>query len=201
MDWLALVTTAMLAFAGYSFSLAPGVTLGFSGIFSTSAMYGGVPHPPGYPLWTCYAWAFTKLLPFGDMAWRVAVSSAAATALACGLIAWLVAKESEALLQQPASRQKFSAAEQAWTQLISGCGAGLVFGFSGSVWQRAVIADVWPLTLLLLVLFLGLMRRWIHSPQRRHFLFAAFLVFGAGADEQSCTSRTGSGHSRSHSRG
>src|SRR6185436_4842503 len=88
-DRLCCAATAVLTFAVYLFTLAPNVTLGFSGIFSVGAMYGGVAHPPGYPLWTCYAWVFTKLLPFGNVAWRVALSSATASALACGLIALL----------------------------------------------------------------------------------------------------------------
>ena len=62
-DWLSFGVTTALALTVYLMTLAPEVTLGFAGIFSVGAMYGGVPHPPGYPLWTMSAWLFVKLLP------------------------------------------------------------------------------------------------------------------------------------------
>lgn len=80
-DWLSFGLTATFALSGYWLTLAPDVTLGSSGIFSAGAMYAGVPHPPGYPLRTIYAWLFTKLLPFSNIAWRVAASSAVASLL------------------------------------------------------------------------------------------------------------------------
>src|SRR5439155_21267722 len=86
-DWLSFWITTGLALAVYVYTLAPEVTLEFSGILSTGAMYAGVPAPPGYPLWTLYAWLFTVLLPVGNIAWRIAVSSAVAAAVACGVVA------------------------------------------------------------------------------------------------------------------
>src|SRR5438309_9695195 len=91
-DWLTFCITGFIMFAAYLFTLAPEVTRGFSGIFSTGAMYAGVPHPPGYPVWTIYAWLFTELLPVSNIAWRVAVSSAVAGALTCGLVAVMVSR-------------------------------------------------------------------------------------------------------------
>ena len=85
-DGLSFAITSLLAFSVYLLTLAPDVTLEFSGLMSTGAMYAGVPHPPGYPVWTLYSWCFTKLLPFSNIAWRVAVGSAVASALACGLV-------------------------------------------------------------------------------------------------------------------
>jgi hypothetical protein len=179
-DWLAFVLTAFVAFAVYVFTLAPEVTLGFSGVFSTGAMHGGVAHPPGYPVWTCYAWMFTKLIPVGSIAWRVGMSSAVATALACGLIAMLVSIEGAIWLKALAPDGQLTRRARAATRVVSGCTGGLVFGFSGPVWQRAVLADAWAMTLLLLVLFLFLMRRWAHSPRRNGLLFAAMMTYGMG---------------------
>ena len=42
----------------------------------------------GISAFDTWAWVFTKLLPFSNIAWRVAVSCAAAGALACGVIAF-----------------------------------------------------------------------------------------------------------------
>ena len=37
---------------------APDVTLEDSGELSVGSYYAGVPHPPGYPVWTLYTWLF-----------------------------------------------------------------------------------------------------------------------------------------------
>src|SRR6266545_6160806 len=89
-DWWSFAITTAIALSAYLFTLAPNVTLEFSGILSTGAMYAGVPHPPGYPLWTIYSWLFIKLIPLSNIAWRVAVGSAVAAAVACGLTAMMV---------------------------------------------------------------------------------------------------------------
>src|SRR6188472_4529749 len=75
-DWIAFGITALLSFIGYWLTLAPQVTLEDSGELAVASMYAGVPHPPGYPVWTIYTWMFTKILPFSNVAWRVGVSSA-----------------------------------------------------------------------------------------------------------------------------
>ena len=79
-DWLAFLAATLVTLAVYLFTLAPNVTLEDSGELATASMYAGVPHAPGYPFWTIYSWAFTKLIPFGNIAWRVGVSSAMAAA-------------------------------------------------------------------------------------------------------------------------
>jgi Protein O-mannosyl-transferase TMEM260-like len=83
---LSFGTTTLLALTIYFLTLTPEVGLWNEGNFSTGADYAGVQMPPGYPLWTLWAWTFIKLLPFSNIAWRAAFSSAAAGALACGLI-------------------------------------------------------------------------------------------------------------------
>ena len=62
-DWLALTFTSAVVALLYVFTLAPEVTLEDSGELVTAAYYGGVPHPPGYPIWTLYSWFWTNLLP------------------------------------------------------------------------------------------------------------------------------------------
>ena len=62
-------------------------------------MYASVTNPPGYTLWTLYPWAFTKILPFSSMAWRVAVSSAVAAAFSAGIIGLMVSRGSSLILE------------------------------------------------------------------------------------------------------
>src|SRR4051794_5188994 len=89
-DWLSLLLTTVLVFIGYMYTLAPDLTLQDSGELAVGSFYAGVPHPPGYPVWTIYTWFFTKIIPLGNIAWRVGVSSAFAGALTCGVIALMV---------------------------------------------------------------------------------------------------------------
>ncbi len=169
---------SVLAFTGYFITLAPDVTLGFSGIFATGAFYAGVPHPPGYPVWTLYAWVFTNLLPFSNIAWRAAVSSAVAGALACGVIALLVSRGGAMLLDGTRGLTRLPPREENLLRVATGCVAGLGFGFNGASWSTAVTADVWPLSLLLLSLVLTSLLRWLYTPKRTRHLLAASFLFG-----------------------
>jgi hypothetical protein len=177
-DWLSFGATTLLALLVYLLTLAPDVDLEFSGIFSTGAMYGGVPHPPGYPLWVLWARVFTKLLPFSNMAWRVAVSSAVAGALVCGLIALMVSRGGAAILEQMPDHQRLRPKEEKWLRAICGYAAGMVFGLNGAFWPRAVIVNVWPLSILLLCIVLCLLMCWSSQPELKRYLYAAALVYG-----------------------
>lgn len=177
-DRHAFLLTTLLAFAGYWFSLAPNVTLEMSGLFSTGAMYAGVPHQPGYPAWTLYSWLWTKVLPFGPIAWRVSVGSAAASAVACGLVAMAVTRVAPRLFTRSASAQRLTATQQNVLRMAGGSVAGLVFGFSSEVWGKAVVADVWAFSLLLFVALLSLLFHWSLAPQRRWPLYGAFFLYG-----------------------
>ena len=98
-DWLALLIAFGVVWAIYLFTLAPEETLEDSGELCTGAFYAGIPHPPGYPFWTIYAWVWTKLLPIGNVAWRVEVGESFAAAMACGLVALMVSRGSSMLME------------------------------------------------------------------------------------------------------
>src|SRR5215470_16910941 len=97
-DWLTFILTFFTVWAVYFATLAPEVTLEDSGELVTGSMYAGIPHPPGYPVWTIYSWLWTALVPVGNMAWRVALAEATASALACALISLLVSRGSSFLI-------------------------------------------------------------------------------------------------------
>src|SRR4051812_43036105 len=63
------------AFALYIATLAPSVMPGDYAEFQFSAAILGVPHPTGYPLYILLGKLFT-MLPVGDVAYRVNLSSA-----------------------------------------------------------------------------------------------------------------------------
>lgn len=177
-EWLSFGATTLLALLVYLFTLIPDVGLDNSGVWSTAAAYGGVSSPPGYPLWTLWAWVFTKLLPFSNIAWRVAVSSAVASALVCGVIALMVSRGGTDILDQMPDIQRLKPREEKWLRAICGYVAGMVFGLNGAFWPQAVIIAVWPLSILLLCLVLCLLMRWNFQPELKRYLYAAALVYG-----------------------
>src|SRR2546422_1425524 len=75
-DWLTFGITTLIVFIGYYLTLAPDLTLEDSGELAVGSFYAGVPHPPGYPVWTIFTWLFTVLDPVSNVAWRLAVAFA-----------------------------------------------------------------------------------------------------------------------------
>src|SRR5258707_4176703 len=98
-DWLTFLITFAAVWIGYYLTLAPELTLEDSGELATGSFYAGIPHPPGYPVWTIYTWFWTVLLPIKNIAWRVALGEATGGALAAGLLSMLVSRGSSLLME------------------------------------------------------------------------------------------------------
>ena len=177
-DWLSFCLCWILTLAIYLATLSPEVTLEMSGILATAANYGGVAHPPGFPLWTLYAWLFKTLLPFSNIAWRIAVSSAVATSLSNGMIALLVSRIGKTIAEELARTGILTTSKIWWLRFICGVIAGACYGFNGLTWQTAVVVDTKPLSICLFSIVLCLLVRWAYAPNDRHYLYGAFLAFG-----------------------
>lgn len=176
-DGMSFVATTLVALAVYLFTLAPEVTASWSGLMSTSAMYGGVASPAGYPVWTIYSWLFIKLLPFSNIAWRVAMGSAVAGGMASGLVALMVSRSGKFLFQEIPSFEQFGAIERNLVRIVCGCVAGLGLGSSGRFWNESAYLDYWTFTVLLFVMVLYLLMRWAETGRRR-LCWLAFFVYG-----------------------
>ncbi len=98
-DWLTFLISFAAVWIGYYLTLAPELTLEDSGELAVGSYYAGIPHPPGYPVWTIYTWLWTVLLPVGNIAWRVALGEATGGALAAGLLGLLVSRGSSLLME------------------------------------------------------------------------------------------------------
>ncbi|HWV99634.1 MAG TPA: DUF2723 domain-containing protein [Candidatus Acidoferrum sp.] len=178
LDWFIFGMTTVVTLAVYLLTLAPEVTLEFSGIFATGAKYAGVPHPPGFPVWTLYAWLFAVLLPFSNIAWRVAVSSAVAGALTCGVAAMMVSRGGAVMLDGIRGLRRCKPKEERWVRTVAGFVAGMTFGLDRVVWSQAVIVEAWTLSLLLFSLVLCLLMRWTYRSEQTRYLYAALFVYG-----------------------
>ncbi|PYJ01218.1 MAG: DUF2723 domain-containing protein, partial [Verrucomicrobia bacterium] len=130
-DWLALLLAFGAVWITYFLTLAPEQTLEDSGELCTGAFYAGIPHPPGYPFWTVYAWLWTKLLPWGNVAWRVEVGEATAAAMACGLVALMVSRGSSMLMEGIEELKDLRGTWENAVCLVSGVVAGLLLGLGG----------------------------------------------------------------------
>ncbi len=151
-------------FAVYLRTLAPSITWrnqgADSGDLVTAALTGGVPHPPGYPLYTTLA-QFAAAIPIGASAFRVNVLSAGCAALAAVAVFWIA----RALIFR-----------STWRVGIAAACAG-AFAFSPRLWSQATIAEVYALNALLTAAILGGILFWRESPCAR---WLAALAFGLG---------------------
>ncbi|MGC8744050.1 MAG: protein O-mannosyl-transferase family [Verrucomicrobiia bacterium] len=177
-DWITFIATTVIVFAGYLYTLAPDCTLEDCGELAVASFYAGVPHPPGYPVWTIYTWLFTVLLPISNIAYRVAIASAFAGALGCGLIGLMVSRGSSLLIE---AFDELKSIDKKWENLIcffTGYVASLLMGFNGFMWSQSVIVEVYSLSVLSLTLVLCFLFRWMYSPSKMRYLYLAFFTFG-----------------------
>lgn len=177
-DWFTFGVTTLILFLAYYYTLAPQVTLEDSGELAVGSYYAGVPHPPGYPVWTIYTWLFTVLFPFANIAWRVALASAVAGSVACGLLALLVSRGSSLIIEGIAELKGVERKWEQWICLVAGTVAGLLMGFNGFMWSQAVIVEVYPFSVLSFMGTLCFMLRWAYAPHQRKYLYWASFMYG-----------------------
>lgn len=177
-DWLAFFITTLVVFTGYYLTLAPELTLEDSGELAVGSMYAGIPHPPGYPVWTLYTWLFSTLVPIGNIAYRVAMASALSGALSCGLLAFLVSRGSSMMIEGIADLKNMDRRRENAICLVSGFVSGMLIGFDGYMWSQAVIVEVYPFAVLSLMGVLVCLLRWIYAPHQHRFLYYALFLFG-----------------------
>jgi tetratricopeptide (TPR) repeat protein len=178
-DWLTLVLTFGVIFAFYFITLAPELTLEDSGELVTGSMYAGIPHPPGYPVWTIYSWLWTTLVPVGNPAWRVALAEAFLGALACGLLSLMVSRGSSLFMESIEELKNMTGKWENAICMVSGFVAGLLMGLDGFMWKESVAVNRIAVSSVpwFLVVLLCLMR-WLYAPHQYRFLYWALFVFG-----------------------
>ena len=142
----------------YARTLYPDVPGGDAGELIAAVATGGVPHPPGYPLYALLGEAFLHV-PFGTVAWRLNLMSAACDSAAAAVLYLAVARW----------------ARSTW----AGLAATMLFAFAPAIWGYAVLAEVFALNNLFVALLLLLAVMWQETRDRRWVLWGA-LVFGLG---------------------
>lgn len=146
--WMIGSAVGGLALVAYLFTLAPTITWrndgADSGDLVTAAYTFGIPHPPGYPLYTLIAAAFARL-PFDEPARGVNLLSA------------ICAAGAVTLLYIAITRILLSTGNQDCDSHISAASVALVVAFSPLFWSQAVLAEVYALNALFVAALLGVL--------------------------------------------
>ena len=132
----------------------------------SAALLGGVPHPPGYPLWMLLARPLLHL-PVGEPAWRAALLSMISAAIAAAFTTRLLLH-----LTSPAPDQR-------WAAAVSAVAAGLLLACAPALWQQAVVVEVYALHAGLSAALLLVLWHWQHNSAPRWGLLAG-VMFGLG---------------------
>src|SRR5262245_58449630 len=177
-DWLTLLITFAAVWIGYYLTLAPELTLEDSGELATGSFYAGIPHPPGYPVWTIYTWLWTVLLPFKNIAWRVALGEATGGALAAGLLGLLVSRGSSLLMEGIEDLKAMVGRWESAICMVSGFVSGMLIGYNGFMWSQSVIVEVYAFSVASLMVVLLCLLRWIYAPLQRRYLYFALFFHG-----------------------
>jgi tetratricopeptide (TPR) repeat protein len=186
-DWIAGWITFAISLIVYTLTLQPTVGLEDSGELIVASDFLGVPHPPGYPIWTLLTWFFQWIFHAVSFhgqpnpAWGVNFFSAFAGAGACGIIALLISRSGADLLS---ALKKESTALDPRTQTLfcatAGIAGGLLLAFGQGMWSQAVIAEVYTLNIFFQSLVLAFLYRWIRHPEQTRWLLLCGFVFGLG---------------------
>ena len=150
----------------------------YSGDSVTAAFTLGVPHPPGYPLWTLLGFLWSHLaVSFGNPAWRIGLLSVVTGALLVGAMALTMIRSTRLLLESLPWSGAVEARVQRWISITVGVSTALLFGFNRTVWYWACVPEMQALYTLLFVLMTCAFLAWAMHPHRRGFLYAALLLF------------------------
>jgi tetratricopeptide (TPR) repeat protein len=178
-DWLAMLICLAVVETIYLMTLSPQVTLEDSGELVTGSFYAGIPHPPGYPFWAIYSWIWTRIVPFGNAAWRVELGQAAAMGMGCSLIALMVSRGSSMLME---GIEELKGVVGKWENaicLVCGVTAGLLMALDNSMWKESVaINRISEFGVPWLIMVLLCLLRWIYAPHQRGYLYCAFFFLG-----------------------
>lgn len=157
-------TARALAMAGgllalYVRTLAPDVLGGDAGELQFVPHILSLTHPTGYPLQTLLGHVWARLIPWGNVAWRMNLLSAVAAAAGCAFVY--------------GAARGYGASWGA-TLLVT-----LALGLSEPYWSQAIVGDKYALTAALLAALLWVLARW-RATSRRGWLVASATLYGLG---------------------
>ncbi len=186
-DWIACWGTFIVSLIVYTLTLQPTLGLEDSGELIVASDYLGVPHPPGYPIWTLLTWFFQWIFHsvtfhgHPNPAWAVNFFSAVAGAAACGVLALLISRSGMDLLRSMKKESKIlGESTESLFCAAAGISGGLLLAFGQGMWSQAVIAEVYTLNIFFQSLVLLFLYRWMVDPKESKWLLLCAFAFGLG---------------------
>ncbi|KAJ8309177.1 hypothetical protein KUTeg_014051 [Tegillarca granosa] len=151
-----------VSLAVYLVTIYPSLPGGDSGELIVAAHELGVAHPPGYPLYTLVSWLFIKLLPFGNVAWRVGVQTAVCAGISTYCLSMVVLRLTDSL---PCA--VFAVGIWSWSRLT---------------WIWSITAEVFAVNNLFvaLLMFLGVYFEDQHDKDKLAKILDTFLLCKIG---------------------
>ncbi len=131
----------------YVRSLQPYVGFWDTGEMQTVPYILGVAHPTGYPTVILMGWAFTHLVAFGNVAWRMNLCCALCYAATAGILVW--------------------SSMRAGAHAVVAIALGIAYGTVPLIWTHATYADVFAPTALLAAVTIAALDRAMATSSTR----------------------------------
>ncbi len=186
-DWIACWATFIVSLIVYTITLQPTLGLEDSGELIVASDYLGVPHPPGYPIWSLLTWFFQWVFHgvtfhgHPNPAWGVNFFSAFAGAAACGALALLISRSGMDLLRSLKRESNIlGEGTESLFCAVAGIAGGLLLAFGQGMWSQAVIAEVYTFNIFFQSLVLVFLYRWMSESNESKWLMLAAFAFGLG---------------------
>ncbi len=152
-----IVSSFFIPFVFYIIFLCPAIAGGDSTELVTACAVTGIPHPPGYPLYTLLGKIFT-FIPLYSVPWRVNLLSAFLSAMCCMFIYLSL----EILTKNP----------------LSSLGGSLCLAFSRYFWHYAEVSEVFPLNNMFVSLLIYILIVWRENLHNDRYIYLAAFFFG-----------------------
>ncbi len=145
----------VIIFAGYLKTIIPSCYVGDSGELAVVPEVLTVAHPTGYPTFSMLGKIFILFLFSGNMAYKVSIFCALATAYAVMFL--------------------FFALDNLIPYRLISALAAIAFGFSQVMWSQAVIVEVYPLNAFFFSLMFWLSTVWVKRRTLRMLVLLSFI--------------------------
>lgn len=166
---------AVVSFIIYFITKAPTTSFWDCGEFIASSYIMGIPHPPGYPMFIIIGRLFTLLPLSSSIAVRVNMISVLGSAAAVFTAFWLIV-----YIVYGRNAETAKGLSRIGTGIGAFCGA-IIMGFSYTFWSSAVEAEVYALSMLLMLLINLCAVIWVRNFEKpgndRYLILISFLLW------------------------
>ncbi len=180
----------IFSFIIYSLTVAPGLMFTDSGELAAVCTTLGIAHPTGYPLFTVLGFIWSQLNIFGmPQTQHLNFFAVAMTALSVLVSYYLVLTVLDIITAAGEHKQKKNKKDKKPVtttipenlRIIIAVATALTYAFALTIWQQAVMFEVYSLQLLMfnLIIF-SMLRAWVAGDSSRKYLYLAAFFTGLG---------------------